>query len=79
MKENICFSGGCAGADELFGNCAKEVGHKVVHFMFKGEKTNCKTEDSLYLNDLQLLQADEYLVEANKIFKKNISLRLCLC
>jgi|SRR5271157_1017516 len=67
-NKNICYSGGCAGADELFGNCAKEVGHDVIHYVFRGMKTNCK--ELSYLNDLQLLQADICLKKANKYLKR---------
>jgi hypothetical protein len=66
---NICFSGGAAGADYLFGECAALCSHKVMHFSFKGHKAKSKT--NVYpIADEDLLQADKYLLEANKLLKR---------
>lgn len=36
--QNVCYSGGAAGADRLFGLWASWKGHEEIHFSFKGHK-----------------------------------------
>lgn len=68
MKEHICFSGGATGADTVFGDCAEAAGHKVVHYTFDGHRKIGK--NAFKLNMFQLLQADSYLIEANKLLRR---------
>ena len=73
MTEIICLSGGCKGADTIFGEQATLAKHKVVHWSFGGHYSKCK---NLYcLTTLQLLAADKYLLEASKILKRNYPAR----
>ena len=66
---NICLSGGAVGADTTFGNCAESVGHTVVHYVFHGMRTKCKN-GLIFVEQENLLKADPYLKQANKILKR---------
>ena len=66
--KNVCLSGGCRGADTVFGECAEAAGHKVVHWSFGGHYTKCK---ATVLRSDALLEADEPLKEAAKLLKRN--------
>jgi len=73
MRENTCRSGGAAGADILFGECASQLGHKVVHYTFAGFEAQAKAEGFVVLRKLtpfQLREADPYLIRANKSLRK---------
>lgn len=65
MSENVCFSGGAIGADTAFGKIAKQHNHKVLHFVFQGKYGT--GPDRVVLSEMQLLEADPYLREANQI------------
>lgn len=67
---DICYSGGCEGADKLFGIEAKKVGHEVKHFSFLNHKTSCPKDTLVSLNEFYLIQADPFLFEANKFLKR---------
>lgn len=70
-NEDICFSGGAIGADTLFGKCAKEHHHKVVHYSFEGHKIKWPyKEDIVTLTKEQLLEADEHVLEADSWLKR---------
>lgn len=45
--ENVCYSGGAAGADRLFGIWATSNGFDEVHFSFKGHKYHVPHETVL--------------------------------
>ena len=65
---DTCFSGGAKGADLEWEKAAKSAGHKVVHYGFRGMN---QSKESFYsLNMVELLEADHYLVEANKTLKR---------
>lgn len=61
---NTCYSGGADGADLVWGNIAKEHGHRVTHFSFNGHRTRANPEDVIRLDEKQLLAADPYLTQA---------------
>ena len=68
-SRNVCFSGGAAGADDLFGGCAGLCGHKVMHFSFEGHKP--KSKNDIYVLPKQyLFKADPHLKKANSILKR---------
>ena len=70
-SENICLSGGAAGADVTWGEAAEQAGHLVVHWSFEGH--SAKTKKHIYkLNDEELMEADEHLKQANKFLKRNL-------
>lgn len=69
---DVCLSGGCRGADVLFGDEATKAGHKVVHWGFSGMHSK---RDLRYLRSDQLQKADPYLVEANKILERTFPSR----
>ena len=64
---DICFSGGCRGADAVFGEEATKAGHKVVHWAFSGMHSKCPEEQVYRLPSNKLQEADDTLVKANKI------------
>lgn len=65
--ENICYSGGAVGADQVFGECAAKAGHKVVHFTFDGHKSAVVGH---FLTNEELRTADFELKEANKMLRR---------
>ena len=58
--ENVCFSGGAAGADRLFGMWASENGHEEIHFSFDKHKVHVKEETVIQL-PTELLTCTEVL------------------
>ena len=64
------FSGGANGADLFWGVVAKEVGHKIIHYSFKGHKPLSSLEETVVLNQDELNLGDTALVEANKTIKR---------
>ncbi|SOK58490.1 hypothetical protein [Yersinia phage fHe-Yen9-04] len=72
--ENVCFSGGAAGADRLFGLWAASNGHEEVHFSFKGHKSHVPPETVLEL-PIDLLTSTEIvqkLKTANKTLERSV-------
>jgi hypothetical protein len=67
--ENICFSGGAAGADHAWGLMALDRGHNLIHFSFNGHKTSSSSNIEL-LSKTQLLEADVRLIEAAKSMRR---------
>lgn len=71
---NICYSGGAKprpgfeSADLIFGKYAERAGHQVIHYSFKGHRHGLTSYVSL--SEEQLLEADPYLKEANKILRR---------
>ena len=65
---NICFSGGAAGADSLFGEEAKKAGHEVYHYHFNKNKQGLP--HFYVLGEDKLKLADPYLKWANKTLKR---------
>lgn len=59
---DVCFSGGAAGADRLFGLWASENDHEAIHFSFKGHKTHVAPETVLEL-PTELLTCTEVLAQ----------------
>lgn len=59
-----CLSGGAIGSDLVWGNTAREVGHKVVHFSFEKHRTSALASERLVLSEKQLLAADPYITQA---------------
>lgn len=66
---DTCFSGGCEGADLAFGDAAKRVGHKVMHFSFQSHTAQTHP-DAVVLNLQALLVSDPFLRDANKHLKR---------
>jgi hypothetical protein len=64
IMDSVCLSGGCVGADIVFGDEAEKAGHEVVHFGFGGMYSK-RTLNRLSHN--QLVKADPYLMKANEI------------
>jgi hypothetical protein len=68
---DTCFSGGATGSDTVFGNWAKDYGHSVVHFGFKGMKTDWPyPQDMVWIRDDVLKTADDLLLQANVFLKR---------
>lgn len=61
---NMCLSGGAEGADIAWGIAAENAGHTVVHWSFKGHRSNAT--NVCVLDDTHLKVADMYLELANK-------------
>jgi len=66
----ILQSGGAIGADSMFGVYAKEVGHQVKHFIFKGYNFRIWTDEFVTLSDEELIAADPYVKLANMSLKR---------
>lgn len=67
---DICFSGGAAGADLLFGTLASSLNHQQIHFSFEKAKVHVPEEFVLRLPN-EVLYSDEV---RNKLIKANSSL-----
>jgi hypothetical protein len=63
--ENICLSGGAAGADTAWGNAAAKRGDRVIHFSFAGHRCIRENGEIHTLTQEQLNLADAALVKAN--------------
>ena len=68
--ENVCFSGGAAGADRLFGLWALENKQYQIHFSFKGHKAHVPDDTVIELPN-ELLTSEDV---RNKLKKANASL-----
>lgn len=66
LGDNICLSGGAEGADLQFGMCAGKLGHTVIHWSFRGHKTQAPGEEVIELTDEQLAEVLPMLRRANK-------------
>ena len=71
FEENICLSGGAEGADLMFGMCAGSAGHTVIHFHFRGHKSNAPPSELVELTKEQLEAADQKVVQANIVLKRH--------
>jgi hypothetical protein len=69
MAENICLSGGAAGADYAWALAARSNFHRAIHWSFAGHKT-ADTQDVHVLPVDLLEQADQHLLVANKGMKR---------
>lgn len=72
LTDDVCLSGGAAGADVTWGNAAYEAGHQVVHWSFKGHKSH-DPDRTFILTEEELEEADEYLKEANVTLKRRLN------
>jgi hypothetical protein len=66
----ICLSGGAPGADLQWGRCAGAVGHRVIHWSFAGHRTQAPPEERVILPPDLLVQADPFLIAANRTLKR---------
>lgn len=66
---DVCYSGGCKGADQVFGELAEKAGHKVLHFSFQGHRFDpkCNHETIVTLNEFQLAESKDLLKAAGKV------------
>lgn len=71
-NENICFSGGAAGADLMWGRVARNAGHSVIHWSFDKHKTAASADELYILNETELEAADPFLKIAAKSIKRNL-------
>lgn len=72
IGENVCLSGGADGADLQFGMTAGMLGQSVIHWSFARHKSQAPAQEIVILTPEQLVQADPYLVRANKTLKRRI-------
>lgn len=72
--ENVCYSGGAAGADRLFGLLASEYGHEQIHFSFIGHKSHVdkNTVLELPIEFLTSPEIKEKLKIANKTLQRSV-------
>jgi len=73
--DNICLSGGAIGADYLWGEVASMFGHQIVHFGFAGHRSKVPRATIYTLTEEALLDADPYLVRANKTLDRRWPVR----
>jgi hypothetical protein len=66
-SKNVCFTGGANGADKEFALTSLKHGHMVVNASFIGHKC---FQPTYYLMPEQLLEADPFLLEADKKLKR---------
>ncbi len=70
----ILNSGGAIGADTIFGDCARQIGHGVCHYGFQGMKSEWGCYVKL-LSSVELYQANEPLTQANKTLHRHFPTR----
>jgi hypothetical protein len=72
--ENVCFSGGAAGADRLFGLWAAENGHEEIHFSFEKHKVHVREETVIQLPTdlLTCKEVREQLRKANRTLERSV-------
>lgn len=72
--QNVCFSGGAAGADRLFGLWASENDQDEIHFSFKGHKAHVRPETVLELPSemLTCTEVTMQLKTANKSLGRSV-------
>ena len=71
LADNVCLSGGAAGADVAWGNEAIKAGHQVIHWSFEGHKSQ-DPANSYILTQEELDEANDYLREANLTLKRRL-------
>jgi len=69
--ENICLSGASKGADVLWAQLAKKLGHTVKAFSFMNHSFAGDRSDLVVLNELQLSEGENLILEANSYLKRN--------
>ena len=69
---NVCLSGGANGSDLQWGMNAGKNDHCVIHWIFKGYKSNAPNSEKVILNKDQLEKSDYYIEQANNVLKRNI-------
>lgn len=72
--DNVCFSGGAAGADRLFGLWAAENGQDAVHFSFAKHKTHVDESTVLELPNelLTCKEIQDQLKLANRTLGRSV-------
>ena len=73
MQENsdsVCCSGAAQGADTSWGKSALAHGHSVMHFAFKGHRSDVPPETVHILSRAELEKADDHLERANKSLRR---------
>lgn len=67
---NICLSGGAAGADRAWGQAAAARGDQIINFTFAGHSTAAPRETLCELNEHQLAKAEPFLEVANQTLQR---------
>lgn len=77
MPSNILHSGGCTGADAIFGYHAGNAGHVVRHYSFLNHKydKSCPRDTIVMLNALQERLGDAALTNAAKLLGRSFPTR----
>jgi hypothetical protein len=70
LQDNICLSGGAAGADLQWGMNAGRAGHAVIHWGFLDHRSDAPEQEIVRLSRDQLAVADPFLERANKSLKR---------
>jgi len=63
---NLCMSGGADGADLQWGMNAGKLGHHVIHWSFRGHRSQAPEQEVVQLTQDQLNAADDAIRRANK-------------
>lgn len=68
MQDNnpILLSGGAKGADSLWGECATNTSHDVIHFTFERSNHAIPKGQEYVLSKSQLKYAEQFIIKANK-------------
>ena len=70
LGPNVCLSGGADGSDLQWGMVAGTAKHTVLHFSFKGHKSQAPQSEIVLLDDSQLRDADPYCVATKSFVKR---------
>lgn len=74
LADDVCLSGGAAGADVTWGKNADMAGHQVVHWSYAGHKSH-DPNNTYILTPEELTEADDYLREANLTLKRRLDFK----
>lgn len=69
---DLCLSGGAEGSDLAWGYAAAAAGHSVIHWSFKGHRTQAAAHEIVQLTPEELAIADEHLIRANERVKRRV-------
>lgn len=74
LADDVCLSGGAAGADVTWGKYAGAAGHQVVHWSYTGHKSH-DPNNTYILTPEELAESNDYLIEANLTLKRRLDLK----
>jgi hypothetical protein len=70
LQTPVCLSGGALGSDTAWGEAAKTLGHRVLHWSTPQHKSKLSEHELVCLTQSQLLKADPAVHRANQTLQR---------